>query len=120
MHNKILPQYVSHVVRNKCGEVICQSNEEHCVGVANLSQKFAEEFGMGSWGNAMGLLHDKGKERVAFQQYIRTVNGLSLTAGKPYAEHHHAYVGGILTTIYMGKGVFKLLTNQIIDKNREE
>lgn len=114
MQNKALPKYVSHVVRNKCGEVICQSNEEHCVGVANLAEEFAEEFGMGSWGNAMGLLHDKGKERVAFQQYIRTVNGLSVTVGKPYAEHHHAFVGGILATHLMGNSVLNLLTNQII------
>ena len=31
---------------------------------------------MGIWGRVLGLLHDKGKERKAFQDYIRQNSGL--------------------------------------------
>lgn len=64
-----------------------QSNEEHQQGVANLTRSFAEEFHMGDCGYVMGLLHDKGKEQVEWQKYIRGVikNG-----------PHHAYVGALV------------------------
>ena len=48
------------------------------------------------WGRALGLLHDKGKERAAFQQYIRKMNGLPTSDKKRYDDHTHAFVGGIL------------------------
>ena len=64
-----------------------QSNEEHQMGVAQRAEAFAAEFGMGSLGRIMGLLHDKGKEQVEWQNYIQGViqNG-----------PHHAYVGACI------------------------
>ncbi|MBO4282159.1 MAG: HD domain-containing protein, partial [Bacteroidales bacterium] len=59
---------LSHVRQT---DMAIQPNDEHQEGVARLASQFAEEFGMAEWGRVMGLLHDKGKERKAFQQHIQ-------------------------------------------------
>lgn len=64
-------------------------------------------------GYTLGVLHDKGKERNAFQQYIRKSNGLPVADGKSNEEHHHAFVGGMLAKD-MGESILNLLVNQII------
>lgn len=110
-----IPKNISHIKKCKDGEFISfQSNEDHCHEVAKLSKSFAAEFEMGEWGYALGILHDKGKERFAFQQYIRKENGLPITKRTSIEEHYHAFVGGILATNLMGYSVLNLLTNQII------
>ena len=70
-----------------------QTNEEHQAGVARLAQTFASEFGMGDWGLFLGQLHDKGKERKDFQNYIRKENGME--AGD-YQDKTHAWIGAIV------------------------
>jgi CRISPR-associated endonuclease/helicase Cas3 len=49
-----------------------QANEDHLQGVADLTARFANEFGMGEFGHVLGLLHDKGKEQTDWQKYIRS------------------------------------------------
>ena len=79
MKDNVVPKFISHIRKNPDGEIAAyQSNEEHCLGVAILARQFASEFGMGDWGYALGLLHDKGKEKKEFQDYIRDVNGISV------------------------------------------
>ena len=105
---------ISHVRLNSSGEVeSMQSNEEHLSGVANLAEKFANEFGMGSWGRVLGLLHDKGKERKAFQDYIKKNSGYDSTIQYP-TEHTHAFVGGVIAKSLYGKAATDLLCNQIV------
>lgn len=110
-----IPKYISHIKKNiATGEIESfQSNEEHARGVAGLAKRFAGEFGMGDWGYALGILHDKGKERNDFQNYIRIVNGIE-TGSRGAEEHNHAFVGGILADNRMGRGALNLLANQII------
>lgn len=91
------PKYISHVRKDTDGNIVAyQSNEEHSRGVAELAARFASEFGMGDFGRIMGLLHDKGKEKDEFQNYIRFQN--ELTDKKAYTQEGkaHAYVGGVL------------------------
>ena len=106
---------ISHLHQSKeNGLWIIQSNDEHLKGVAEMAASFAGQFGLSSWGHALGLLHDKGKERAAFQQYIRRVNGLLTDDKRRYDDHTHAFVGAILAKELMGKGILNLLVNQII------
>lgn len=106
---------ISHLRQDKeNGEWVIQTNDEHQSGVAKISFEFAGEFGLPSWGRALGLLHDKGKERKAFQQYIRRVNGIPIADKTHYADHNHSFVGGLLADKLMGKNVMNLLSNQII------
>lgn len=105
---------ISHLYRDrKTGEWIVQTNNEHQTGVAELAAEFAGQFGLSSWGYTLGILHDKGKERRAFQQYIRQVNGLPVIGETHFTEHNHAYVGGNLAIARLGKNTLNLLANQI-------
>lgn len=90
-------QLISHLYQNReNGQWMIQTNDEHQKGVADMAASFAGQFGLPSWGRALGLLHDKGKEWAAFQQYIRKMNGLPTSDKKRYDDHTHAFVGGIL------------------------
>lgn len=111
-NEKLLISHLRHDKKN--GEWIIQTNGEHQNGVANIAAKFAGEFGLSSWGYSLGLLHDKGKERKAFQQYIRRTNGLPVADNRYYSDHNHAFVGGLLADKLMGRPLMNLLANQII------
>lgn len=66
---------ISHIYQDTAGLWKIQTNAEHSNNVAELARSFADEFGMGTWGHVLGLLHDKGKESDAFQSYIRKESG---------------------------------------------
>lgn len=88
-----------------------QSCEEHNIGVAKLAESFASEFGFGKWGYAMGMLHDKGKEKTDFQNYIRGNSGYDTSV--PYwKDKSHAYVGALLAKKIYGP-LGDLIANQI-------
>lgn len=91
-----IPKYISHIRKDKEGNFEYQSNEEHSLGVAELARFFADEFDMGDFGYIMGLLHDKGKEKKEFQNYIRFENGLIDKKAYTQEGKTHAYVGGLL------------------------
>ena len=114
MKDNVVPKFISHIRKNPDGEIAaCQSNEEHCLGVAILARQFASEFGMGDWGYALGLLHDKGKEKKEFQDYIRDVNGISGHKGWTPQGKAHAYVGALLAQKLYGKSAMSLFCNPI-------
>ena len=83
---------ISHV--NNDGNI--QSNEDHQLGVAKRAEAFAAEFDMGDCGRIMGLLHDKGKEQVEWQQYIQGVTGYNKKYANLTSGPHHAYVGACI------------------------
>lgn len=104
---------ISHLYQNADGSWIIQSNDAHISGVATLAARFAEEFGMASWGEDLGLLHDKGKESNAFQQHIMKESGYAPET-KVVGDYHHAYVGGVIARKLYGKGADNFLVNQIV------
>ena len=109
-----IPKYISHVRKSDEGEgYVFQSNEEHSNGVAKLAEQFASEFGMGSWGRILGSLHDKGKERKVFQEYIMNNSGFRPELAIS-GEHKHAFVGGLIAKSIYGNGSESLLCNQIM------
>ena len=112
----IMDKYlIYHLYQDKeNGQWIMQSNDEHQEGVAKMAASFACQFELSSWGRALGLLHDKGKERAAFQQYIRKMNCLPTDDIMCYVNHTHAFVGRILAIEFVGKEVLNLLVNQIV------
>lgn len=102
-------EVISHY-RNE--ETPPQSNEEHQRGVAELAEKFASPFGMGSYGAVLGLLHDKGKEQPDFQTYIRKVSGMCPEL-KVRNHPNHAYVGALIAKKYYA-GMLPLLAYPIM------
>lgn len=103
---------ISHIL-DADGTWRIQENDEHLNNVARLCSDYASAFGMGAYGKALGLLHDKGKESNAFQTYIRYASGYD-TSERPPENHNHAYVGGILAKKMYSKGSENILVNQII------
>ena len=104
---------ISHLYQTSSGEWVIQSNEAHTQGVADLAARFAGKFGLSSWGRALGLFHDKGKESCAFQQHIRRESGYDPTL-KVVGDYHHAFVGGILARECYGPTAVGLLSNAIV------
>ena len=88
-------EYISHIKKPGTASQPwdIQSNASHSHGVADLAERFASEFGMGSWGRVLGLLHDKGKEKHDFQEYIQDVNGIEGHSRYDRNNKHHAIVG---------------------------
>ena len=85
---------ISHIKEHN-GKWLFQSNEDHQHGVADLAAKFAESFDMAEWGRVLGLLHDVGKEKKAFQQHIMKESGYSPET-RVDGDFNHAYVGGLI------------------------
>lgn len=109
-----MTEIISHLYQDKKdGHWVIQSNEEHTKGVAELASRFANEFGMASWGKVLGLLHDKGKESNAFQQHIKKESCYEPET-KVVGDYHHAYVGGIIARKVYGKSADNFFVNQII------
>ena len=114
MQDTKIPKYISHIRKNQYGEIISyQSNEEHCIGVAELAKRFASEFGMDNWGYVLGILHDKGKEKKEFQEYIQDVNGIPGHKHWTKKGKAHAYVGALLAQGLYGKVATTFLGNAI-------
>lgn len=90
-----------------------QTHYAHSEGVAKLSATFASEFGMSSWGRVLGLLHDKGKEKIDFQRYIRYTSKYDMNVS-PWKDKTHAYVGALLLKELYGPAATALLANPIM------
>ena len=103
-------------IKNTDNGWLIQSNDEHSEGVAVLAQKFASEFGCDSFGYIMGKLHDKGKEKIDFQNYIRKVSGYD-EHGSGWTDKSHAYVGGLIAKETYPKEFF-LIGNPIMGHHR--
>ena len=110
---------ISHIKVNNNGEIEdIQLNQDHCNGVAKLAGEFANEFGMRSWGEVLGQLHDKGKECIAFQEYIRDINGIPGHKNYTYKGKDHAFIGAVLAKkLYRNSAMF-FLCNQIASHHR--
>lgn len=111
------PKYISHIRKDADGNIAFQSNEEHCRNVAELAKQFADEFGMGDFGYVMGMLHDKGKEKAEFQNYIRFENGLADKKTYTQEGKAHAYVGGLIAKETQ-RQIYPLIGNPIMGHHR--
>ncbi|MDO4291659.1 MAG: CRISPR-associated helicase Cas3' [Eubacteriales bacterium] len=60
--------YLAHISEDGTEE---QLLKEHLQGTAKLAERFAAEFGCGSWGYSCGLMHDIGKYSREFQRRVR-------------------------------------------------
>lgn len=93
MNNLIQKDTIIAHVRQS--DMAVQTNSEHCLGVARIAAEFANDFGWGDIGYVMGLLHDKGKEQMGFQRYIRRMSGYEVVPGH-VEKTPHAFVGAVL------------------------
>ncbi len=93
---------ISHLYRNEdTGQWTIQTNAEHSRGVAELTAGFCRKLGMADYGHWCGMLHDLGKERQSFQDYIRRVSGYDCSCPAT-EEHSHAYIGALAAMKQIG------------------
>ncbi|QHI69682.1 CRISPR-associated helicase Cas3' [Tichowtungia aerotolerans] len=71
-----------------------QPLETHLKNVAEKAADFAQPFGGEEWGRLIGINHDLGKGTLAWQAWLRQVNGISDEFSGHYAGHPaHADAG---------------------------
>ncbi len=71
-----------------------QPLEAHGYAVARTAGEFAETFGSAAWAYCLGCLHDLGKARKSFQDYLRVCNGLT-DADYDASDHSHSGAGAV-------------------------
>lgn len=86
-------EIISHIRKP---DMAIQSNQIHQLGVAERAEKFASLFDMADYGRLMGLLHDKGKEQLEWQQYIQGVTGYNKEYAYLKSGPNHSYVGAVI------------------------
>ncbi len=115
MENKQDTRYIISHVRKT--DMAVQLNDEHQLGVAALSEKFASGFGMSSCSRIMALLHDKGKEQSAWQKYIQGVTGYNQKFVNVKSGPHHAYVGACIARMQYPQ-IAPLIAQPIVGHHR--
>lgn len=101
-------EIISHI---RTEDWAIQPNEEHQEGVSLMASKFAANFGMAEWGRVLGLLHDKGKEKKAFQQHILKESKKDPLI-KVEGDYRHAYVGALIAKVLFPN--FHLLMDNVL------
>lgn len=71
---------IAHVTKDRAGSWLFHNLDEHLTATARLSSQFASKFGNEDWARLLGLWHDLGKYRPAFQEYIRNASGCEPSA----------------------------------------
>ncbi|MFH1038034.1 MAG: CRISPR-associated helicase Cas3' [PVC group bacterium] len=87
-------KYFAHSLDNR-PESEWQPLEDHLLQVAELSGKFAGEFGCSGWGYLAGLWHDLGKYTVAFQKMINSSMGIAGEHSSNVGRVDHSTAGAI-------------------------
>ena len=83
----------AHSLKNQPEEK-WQNLEEHATQVAARAAGFANSFASDEWAKLAGLLHDLGKARKSFQDYLKRSNGL-LDTGYDASDHSHSGAGAV-------------------------
>ena len=75
-------QYYAHIRRNIDGTIERQTIKEHCRNTAEIASKLLEPIGTGKAAYLAGYLHDMGKCKQEFQEYLeKSFNGEKVARG---------------------------------------
>ena len=85
--------YYAHSLKNKPPEQ-WQLLSVHLHATAEKTRNFAASFSSEEWAYAIGLLHDLGKARKSFQNYLLHCNGLT-TTDYDASDHSHSGAGAV-------------------------
>lgn len=83
----------AHSLKGKT-ETEWQSLLEHSFNVSAMAEMFAKPFHSETWAKCLGLLHDAGKSRISFQNYLRQCNQIE-TEDVEIKEHTHSGAGAV-------------------------
>lgn len=68
-------QYAAHIRKNN-GHIEIQTVSEHCEGTARQAEKYAKILNLSHVARLQGIIHDLGKLRVDFDDYIHVRNNI--------------------------------------------
>lgn len=105
--------YIAHV-REKDKEI--QTIAAHLIGTARYSKIFADKIGFGDYGEVCGLLHDIGKYREFFQNYIKSRTGLLSEKDADFIKENFEGKGGDHSTAG-AQYIWKFLETKIKDNS---
>lgn len=88
---------LAHIYRTDAGHWRTHRLDEHLMATARLAETFAAAFGNGDWGWILGLWHDLGKYRSAFQAYIRGASGFDAHLENHSGRVDHSSADALLT-----------------------
>ena len=64
-----------YIARKRKSDGVCQSLEDHLIEVGEIASTYTAKIGLPNIGNLLGLMHDFGKYRIEFQNYIKSATG---------------------------------------------
>ena len=91
---------IAHLKQNEDKTWTIQTIESHCEATAELAMRFAGKYGCAEIGYELGKMHDKGKETISFQEYIRNVSGLETAKDAPLQAPHAAIGAKVALVAY--------------------
>lgn len=98
-----MPEYYAHTGSDPEDVSTWQTLWDHANEVARRAEAFAEKFGMGVWGRALGLLHDAGKVSVGFRRRLEGGKPVDhSTAGAKVAVDRYGVCGQFMAYALCG------------------
>lgn len=94
---------IAHVKQYLNNEWATHPLSEHLVNVAKLAHKMAAEFHGEDWAKQAGLWHDLGKNRSAFQNYIKRKSGYDAEAHTKDEQVDHSTAGALYAFTQLGE-----------------
>lgn len=98
-----MSEYYAHTGSNLEDVSTWQTLSEHANEVARQAEAFADKFDMGSWGRALGLLHDAGKVSAGFRRRLEGGKPVDhSTAGAKIAVERYGTCGQFMAYALCG------------------
>lgn len=70
------PEYIAHIVDRDQPTERVQTLKSHLLNTCKYAEQFAKNLGLSHVAGLVGILHDFGKYRAEFQEYIKSQNGV--------------------------------------------
>ncbi len=104
--------FIAHVKQDAQGQWHIQRLTDHLRGTAELCRQFTASFSMGDVGHLIGLVHDLGKYKQAFQARIKGKSGYDPEAHVSKVDH--ATAGGLWVHKHFGMQIGELAAFPVI------
>lgn len=78
-------EFYAHIREGASGAQVAQTVAEHCQGTARYARRCLEGIGLGEAGHFAGLIHDLGKMKREFMDYLQSAQGVRGSVNHTFA-----------------------------------